>query len=257
MISLLRLLPGRLKVLLRRQKFFLTCFLALFLYILLQSQYLPVQQVDNASKSNSTIATDGENLLAPHSVERISYPAIDATLDQIYPPIADPKIMYRHNREALRDYLLCSETGNCSENQKKIVLLGSFQLRLAMQEKFVGGEAVWVNSTRDALLANGYTVLYTAHEKDDMDEVLKIYQHFPDAVKLVMVETMQLDLCTSAGNCLQSAQSPKGIPLWKIVVFHLWHGSRHPYGSKFTLSIEPLNDNYYLGVSRSLAPDDV
>ncbi|KAI0036919.1 hypothetical protein K488DRAFT_75693 [Vararia minispora EC-137] len=138
----------------------------------------------------------------------------------------------------------CVWSKTCSSNQV-LVILGSHHFSGALRG-WIGGEAVWANSTRRALDNLGYTYVFAASN----EHAVFLYKMFPSLVIAILMEADALDNCwADKWNCVKSGTNPDGIPIWKILAFYFWMDPRGPLGAQWTLSPEPygIGDNVYLG----------
>jgi len=151
----------------------------------------------------------------------------------------------------MRALLRCLELSNCRPNQDKVVLLSSFNFRLALRGQN-GGEQMWARSTIHALRNLGYSYFFLSSNQ----QMVQLYQMFPDLVKVVFLEPSEVEDCRRAEFCVLRPDYPEGVPLWKLFSFLFWQNQGHNLGPQWTLNPEPwhLQDrgtvhNTYLGYS--------
>ncbi|EIM87562.1 uncharacterized protein STEHIDRAFT_96739 [Stereum hirsutum FP-91666 SS1] len=145
--------------------------------------------------------------------------------DTVFPELDKSDSWSNENNKAIRDLFRCIESGNCVENQEKVVILGSFHFRGALTG-WVGGEDICLN----------YTLLYSLNN----DRAVQLYQMFPALVVAVLFESSDVVVCYRDNeNCLQSERNPHGIPIYKLFSWHFWSQPAHPLGSQWTWQPEP------------------
>ncbi|KAF7331672.1 hypothetical protein MKEN_00046900 [Mycena kentingensis (nom. inval.)] len=109
--------------------------------------------------------------------------------------------------QALRS---CLKTKSCPENRKKVILTFSMYWRNSLRGD-VGGEEVWAMSTIHAAYNLGYTLIHVEH----MEQLVRIYQYFPDMVKVVFMDDWETFNCWREDWCRQTPHNPTGIPGYK------------------------------------------
>ncbi|KAF7323881.1 hypothetical protein MKEN_00609500 [Mycena kentingensis (nom. inval.)] len=148
----------------------------------------------------------------------------------------------------------CFAADSCPENRKKIILSHSMYWRNTLRGD-VGGEEVWAMSVIDAARSLGYTLI----QVDSFPELVRVYNYFPDLVKVIFMDDFEIFGCfRDQDACLQTARNPNGIPGYKMLAFYFWTWPRHPLGPRWIVSPENYNNmsqwempspNIYLGYS--------
>ncbi|GMK59834.1 hypothetical protein CspeluHIS016_0900510 [Cutaneotrichosporon spelunceum] len=193
-----------------------------------------------------------------------------------YPEESGHQLPRLDNYVALERLASCLEAGTCTDNERRVILLGSFHFGHS-ELGWNGGEQVWARATLSAIRELNHTYLFSWGH---MDTLLN-YQALPELVTHVLWERLQMDHCekrnetnylemdkadyqtkpwhnwqTGPKRCMQSADYPQGIPYWKS--FHFWFfvETVHPLGPHWVLSPENYdlwyNNNVnhtYLGYS--------
>ncbi|KAJ6470927.1 hypothetical protein C8R45DRAFT_836608 [Mycena sanguinolenta] len=150
------------------------------------------------------------------------------------------------NDRTIASIFRCTEQGNCTRNQTKVIILAGGPFRGVLRGDN-GGEAIWANSTVLALQRLGYSFLYSTGSKDRMSQ---LYAMFRNLVVAVLADTSDIKECFHDRDCVLMENNPRGIPAWKLFSFHFWGSADNPLGRKWTLSPEPVNSyNNYLGYS--------
>ncbi|KAF7301224.1 hypothetical protein MIND_00687200 [Mycena indigotica] len=178
--------------------------------------------------------------------------------DSLYPPgVGDWQ--QRHwmdpsEADWVRERLVEKRFKSTHTNIHAVILVQNMYFRNALRGD-VGGEEIWATSTMEAMANLGYTVLHAETTKD----LVKIYQYFPDLVKIVIMnDWTTFDCWKDKQGCLRSERNPWGIPGYKIISFYFWPFPRHPLGPRWIISPEPFamhtraeiqSNNTYLGYS--------
>ncbi|KAJ7714165.1 hypothetical protein B0H14DRAFT_3523082 [Mycena olivaceomarginata] len=121
------------------------------------------------------------------------------------------------NEWTIASILRCVESGSCSQNQTKVVILAANPFRGVLRGDN-GGEAIWANSTVIALRRLGYSFLY-ASSRDHMSQ---LYYMFRRLVSAIFEDVPDVMACFHDQDCVLREHRPHGIPAWKLFSFHFW-----------------------------------
>ncbi|KAJ7203018.1 hypothetical protein GGX14DRAFT_461959 [Mycena pura] len=172
---------------------------------------------------------------------------LSTTLSKLFSPTDEDHSWMAENDRTIASIFRCTEEGNCSRNQTKVVILAGGPFRGVLRGDN-GGEAIWANSTVLALKRLGYSVLYSTGSKERMSQLYSMFRHL---VVAVLADTSDIKDCFHDRDCVLMENNLHGIPAWKLFSFHFWGSADNPLGRKWTLSPEPWKDSYnnYLGYS--------
>ncbi|KAF7320159.1 hypothetical protein MKEN_00800400 [Mycena kentingensis (nom. inval.)] len=173
-----------------------------------------------------------------------------ANIDLLKPLVNYPRSKLKwiaENQRAIHELYRCIETGNCAQNQTKVVILASYEFTKALEDgQYIGGEVVFAVSTMETLRRLGYTMLFVKN----MASAAQLYQIFGDLVRMVIIfYPNQSEECLGMVECVKSAANPAGIPVWKLFSFAFFGGNANYLGEKWTLTPEVSGANSYLGYS--------
>ncbi|KAJ7349814.1 hypothetical protein DFH08DRAFT_958769 [Mycena albidolilacea] len=161
-------------------------------------------------------------------------------------PVQEDHSWMAENEWTIASILRCVESGSCSQNQTKVVILAANPFRGVLRGDN-GGEAIWANSTVIALRRLGYSFLYASSR----DHTSQLYYMFRRLVSAIFEDVPDVMACFHDQDCVLREHRPHGIPAWKLFSFHFWGTPENPLGKKWTLSPEKYrgSENTYLGYS--------
>jgi len=208
------------------------------------SDRTPSYTLDSQHATETEIGSSGSGKYQadPNDINPIGNEAVEQlqqhsnTIERLFPASRSETWMV-HNRNVLRDLLLCLDSHTCRTNQAKVVILIAFDFRMAW-DGLTDGEAIYAAAGTLALKNLGYTYFYTLSLSDSTP----LYQAMPSRVRAII----------AAIN--ENLESILDIPLYKVFIISFWERPAHPLGAQWTLSPEDYRSlgqgsNTWLGYS--------